>query len=183
MRRIVVVGNGMVGHKFVELLCATVSEVEVTVFCEEPMLAYDRVQLSGYFSGTSAEELAIAHIDHYQAWGVTTYTSAAVMEIDRTAQTVTAADGTLARYDTLVLATGSYPFVPPIPGNDQAHCHVYRTIADLQGMETSGAESSIGVVVGGGLLGGALKAYARLFSLRLVTLLSNLHAFVWNGEE
>jgi nitrite reductase (NADH) large subunit len=62
-------------------------------------------------------------------------------------------DGQVFPYDKLVLATGSYPFVPPIPGNDQEHCLVYRTIDDLIAIENSARESKVGVVVGGGLLG------------------------------
>ena len=167
MKRIVVIGNGMVGHKFVDLLNQQAHDCEVTVFCEEPRLAYDRVQLSSYFSGTTAEELALADGDAYTDWSVTTHLSAPVTAIDRDHKTVTDSNGISVSYDTLLLATGSFPFVPPIPGSEQEHCLVYRTIEDLQAMEASGKTSKVGVVVGGGLLG--LEAANALKNMGLET--------------
>lgn len=156
--RIVVVGNGMVGHYFVdELIKANQADddtqLSVTVLSAEPRLAYDRVHLSEYFSGKTAEELALTTPEYYQQNDIQFELSAKVVNINKLAKTVTVESGDVFEYDKLVLATGSYPFVPPIPGNDQPHCLVYRTIEDLEDISASSAVSKVGVVVGGGLLG------------------------------
>ncbi len=151
--QIVVVGNGMVGHHFVEQLHQALPSAKIIVLSGEPRLAYDRVHLSEYFSGKSAEELAMTTPELYDSWGVEHHCNAYVDNIDKAAKVVTTKSGETYSYDKLVLATGSYPFVPPIPGHDQEHCLVYRTIEDLEGIEASAKESKVGVVVGGGLLG------------------------------
>lgn len=151
-KRIVIVGNGMVGHHFVEQLVNSKANCEITVLSGEKRLAYDRVHLSSWFSGSRAEDLTMTDEATYDSWGVKYYTDAMVTEINRDNKSVSTAKGTF-HYDVLVLATGSYPFVPPIPGNDQEHCLVYRTIEDLEAIEASAAVSKTGVVVGGGLLG------------------------------
>lgn len=151
--KVVVIGNGMVGHHFVEQLVQLNSQSEITVLSAEPRLAYDRVHLSEYFSGKSADDLALTTKEHYEKQNVDFRTNAKVTEIDKVGKTITTESGECFRYDKLVLATGSYPFVPPIPGNDQEHCLVYRTIEDLELIEASASNSKVGVVVGGGLLG------------------------------
>ncbi len=163
----VVIGNGMVGHKLVELLNDSGHEYAITVFSEEPRLAYDRVHLSAFFAGTTAEDLALTNAAQYESWKVFAHVATPVARIDREQRLVLTADGQSFQYDTLVLATGSYPFVPPIPGNDGEHCHVYRTIEDLTGMRASGSTSEVGVVVGGGLLG--LEAANALRNMALET--------------
>ncbi len=168
-QNLVVVGNGMVGHQFLQSLADSgkIDQFNVTVFCEEPRLAYDRVYLSSYFSGATADDLAMGHIDVYQSWGVNVLIGEAVTSIDREAQTVFTNKGTTLFYDKLVLSTGSYPFVPPVPGHDRDHCLVYRTIEDLEAIKASAANGKIGVVVGGGLLG--LEAAKALKDLGLET--------------
>jgi nitrite reductase (NADH) large subunit len=151
--RVIVVGNGMVGHQFVEQLTQQQQDMEITVLCAEPRLAYDRVHLSEYFSGKTAEDLAMTSPEYYDQLNVSFHTNARVSQIDRTYKTVTTESGEQFSYDKLVLATGSYPFVPPIPGNEQEHCLVYRTIEDLEAISASAKVSKVGVVVGGGLLG------------------------------
>ena len=156
--RIVVVGNGMVGHHFVDQLIQenaadNDTQLDIVVLSAEPRLAYDRVHLSEYFSGKTAEELAMTTPEYYQQNQVNFALSAKVVNINKLAKTVTTESGDVYEYDKLVLSTGSYPFVPPIPGNDQPHCLVYRTIEDLENITASAAVSKVGVVVGGGLLG------------------------------
>jgi|TARA_R110002126_G_scaffold15269_4_gene62852 nitrite reductase (NADH) large subunit len=143
----------MVGHHFVEQLHQSSDNVDITVLCGESRLAYDRVHLSSYFSGASADDLALTTADVYREWGVNVVTNAIVTDLLRDEKKALTEDGQVFPYDKLVLATGSYPFVPPIPGNDQEHCLVYRTIDDLIAIENSARESKVGVVVGGGLLG------------------------------
>ena len=152
----------MVGHRFVELAAATPAVV-VTVVGEEPRTAYDRVHLSEYFAGVGADELALAALPP----GATVHVDELVTGIDRAAKAITTSKGRDFRYDTLVLATGSYPFVPPIEGRDRPHCHVYRTIEDLDAIQASGDGTQAGVVVGGGLLG--LEAANALKNMGLAT--------------
>ena len=160
--RVVVVGNGMVGHRFVEL-AAAVPGVALTVFGEEQRLAYDRVHLSDYFNGASAADLALPALPA----SVTVHAGERVAEVDREGKCLRTSEGRRVRYDVLVLATGSYPFVPPIDGREAPHCHVYRTIEDLDAIRASGAGAEVGVVVGGGLLG--LEAANALTNMGLAT--------------
>ena len=154
-QRIVVVGNGMVGHKFIENLLAheKADDYEIVAFSEEPRLAYDRVQLSKYFSGSTAEDLMLTSEDFYKENGVNYVLNEKVTAVKHDENKVVVASGKEIAYDKLILATGSFPFVPPIPGKDQPHCLVYRTIEDLEAITASAKESKVGVVVGGGLLG------------------------------
>ncbi len=168
-QRIAVIGNGMVGHKFIETLLQETnsSDYEIITFSEEPRLAYDRVQLSSYFTGATAADLALTDESYYDSHGVRFVLNDKVVAIDVEKNTLVTASGREEVYDRLVLATGSYPFVPPIPGKEQDHCLVYRTIEDLEAITASAAESKVGVVVGGGLLG--LEAANALKNLGLET--------------
>lgn len=169
MKRIIVVGNGMVGHHFIDQFIQQekLGEVQITTFSEESRLAYDRVQLSAYFSGKTANDLMMTSPEYYDENGVQYFVNDKVVDINRKAKTITTAQGRTEHYDKLVLATGSYPFVPPIPGKDQDHCLVYRTIEDLEDITASAKESKVGVVIGGGLLG--LEAANAIKQLGLET--------------
>ncbi|MEB0114431.1 nitrite reductase large subunit NirB [Variovorax sp. RTB1] len=152
--KIAVIGHGMVGHKFLEQLHALgIADAQVTVLCEEPRPAYDRVHLSEFFAGKTAEDLSLVEPGFFESTGFTLRLAARAVAIERRHNTVTTADGEVVHYDKLVLATGSSPFVPPVPGRDRPNCFVYRTIEDLEAMKECGARSKTGVVVGGGLLG------------------------------
>ncbi|MCL9782540.1 nitrite reductase large subunit NirB [Vibrio sp. S4M6] len=167
-QKVVVVGNGMVGHKFIDLLLQHEHHnYQVVTFSDEPRLAYDRVQLTSYLGGNTAEDLALTDANHYQTLGVDFILNDKVTSIDITNKLIRSQNGRVETYDKLVLATGSYPFVPEIPGRNQVHCHVYRTIEDLDAIEKSSLESRSGVVIGGGLLG--LEAANALKSLGLET--------------
>lgn len=166
-QNIVVVGNGMVGHHFVEQLVNQGDNYNITVLSAESRLAYDRVHLSEYFSGKTAEDLALTDAKTYEDWGVNFFTDAKVVDINKSKQQVMTENGQVYAYDKLILATGSYPFVPPIPGGDQDHCLVYRTIDDLEDIAKSASQSKVGVVIGGGLLG--LEAANALKELGLKT--------------
>ncbi|MGM1058847.1 nitrite reductase large subunit NirB [Saccharothrix sp. Mg75] len=156
-RTLVVVGHGMVGHRLVEALREkdATGQWRVVVFAEEPRPAYDRVALSSYVDAWDASALALAPHDDD---GVELVLDDRVVELDRAAKAVRTASGRTQTYDALVLATGSVPFVPPVPGRDLPGCHVYRTIDDLDAIRATveGARSSgrhAGMVLGGGLLG------------------------------
>ncbi|SOD70985.1 nitrite reductase (NADH) large subunit [Jatrophihabitans sp. GAS493] len=162
IKRLVVVGNGMVGQRFVERFAAADADRAwmVTVLGEEPLAAYDRVALSSFFDGKSAADLDVVTEGFYEDPGYTLVVDEEAIDIDRDAKVVKTRSGRSYPYDALVLATGSYPFVPPVPGHDLDNCYVYRTIADLEAIREAvaaarqrGGGRSAGMVVGGGLLG------------------------------
>ena len=155
-RNLVVVGNGMVGHRFVERCVAAGLHFNyaITVLGEERQAAYDRVNLSKVFEGKAPEELSmLATPDWYQVNGISLILGDKAAAIDREARTVTTASGKVVSYDSLVLATGSFPFVPPVPGKDGPGCLVYRTLDDLDAIRAAAQGGKRGVVIGGGLLG------------------------------
>ncbi|MFA5708337.1 nitrite reductase large subunit NirB [Mycolicibacterium sp.] len=160
-QKCVVVGHGMVGHRFVEALRArdTEGRWRVTVCGEEADAAYDRVGLTAYTEHWDRGRLALPGNDYAADDLVDVRLGDPVAAIDPAAKCVTTAAGTRIDYDALVLATGSYAFVPPIPGRDLPGCHVYRTLDDLDAIRAAatralGAGSApVGVVIGGGLLG------------------------------
>ncbi len=164
--KLIIVGNGMVGHHCVEQLIerGALQQFEVRVFGEERQRAYDRVHLSEYFSGSDAETLAMGEADLYARNGVVLHLGEAVLEIDRERCEVVTPQARYP-YDQLVLATGSYPFVPPIEGSEGDSRLVYRTLDDLDAIRLAAAQARRGVVVGGGLLG--LEAANALKSLGL----------------
>lgn len=164
--RVVVVGNGMVGYKFCEKLIAKAKDLfEITVFGEEPRPAYDRVHLSEYFAGKTAEDLTMAPLDWYFDNGIKIHLSDPITNIDREAKTVSSHHGLTIPYDYLILATGSAAFVPPIPGVEKDGVFVYRTIEDLDMMQEHAKKARKGAVIGGGLLG--LEAAKALLDLGL----------------
>lgn len=164
--RLIVVGNGMVGHHLVEQLLAAgaLDHYEIHVFGEERQRAYDRVHLSEYFAGRDAESLAMSEAGLYAVPGLVLHLGCAVTAIDREQREVLTAEGAFG-YERLVLATGSYPFVPPIAGAEGDSRLVYRTLDDLDTIRLAAAKARRGVVVGGGLLG--LEAANALKSLGL----------------
>ena len=170
MERIVVIGNGMVGYKFCEKLRKKAGSdhfYQVTVFGEEPRPAYDRVHLSAYFSGTTADELTLAPATWYAENHVDLRLGELVTEINRAKKTIRTHKGTELPYDVLVFATGSSPFVPSIEGTDKKGVFVYRTIEDLDAMISYGKKVSKAAVMGGGLLG--LEAAKAVLDMNLET--------------
>ncbi|MDH0747676.1 nitrite reductase large subunit NirB [Pseudomonas sp. GD03842] len=166
VQTLIVVGNGMVGHHCVEQLIAAgaLDRYRIHVFGEEGQRAYDRVHLSEYFTGRDAESLALSEAMLYERPGLTLHLGVPVLEIDRVRREVITAHGCFG-YDKLVLATGSYPFVPPIEGAEGHSRLVYRTLNDLDTIRAAARQAKRGVVVGGGLLG--LEAANALKSLGL----------------
>jgi nitrite reductase (NADH) large subunit len=166
---LVVVGNGPVGHRFIEALAdrGATGKWRIVIFGEESRAAYDRVGLSSFFGGRSADQLSLVPPGFYEQHGVDLRLNEPAVAIDRVNKTVTGKSGVVVEYDHLVLATGSRPFVPPIGGSRSAGSFVYRTIDDLQHILEYADNVSVGAVVGGGLLG--LEAAGALRALGLET--------------
>lgn len=181
-QRIVVVGHGMVGHRFAQAAIerGLTETHDVLVLGEEPRAAYDRVALTSWF-GAGSDALSLLPGGEYDDPRVRLVLDSVVTEVDRAARTVTvvsppsAADDLLANpgavtvheYDVLVLATGAAPFVPPVEGRGKDGCFVYRTIEDLEAIRAASEAATSGVVIGGGLLG--LEAANALVQLGLET--------------
>jgi nitrite reductase (NADH) large subunit len=168
-KTVVVIGNGMVGHRFCERLIEydTERRWKIVTFCEEPRAAYDRVNLTKYFEHRQAERLALAKPDWYEQNGIALFLGDRATEIDREKRIVRSALGQEIPYDIIVLATGSAPFVPPLPGVDKKGVFVYRTIEDLERIIDFGKTARKAAVIGGGLLG--LEAAKATYDLGLET--------------
>lgn len=161
--KLAIIGNGMVGHRFIEAILdkAAPGQFDITVFCEEPRVAYDRVHLSSYFLHHTPEELSLVSQDFYAKNQVEVLIGERAITLNRQEKVIHSSNGRELHYDKLIIATGSYPWVPPIKGADGEDCFVYRTIEDLNAIQACARRSKRGAVVGGGLLGleaaGALK--------------------------
>ena len=166
---LVVIGNGMVGHTFLESFVKSEArdQFNIVTFCEEPRPAYDRVQLTAFFSGKSAEDLSMVDEGFFENNDIQIHLGDRAATIDRENKTVTSEKGVTISYDKIVLATGSFPFVPPVPGHERDNCLVYRTIEDLEQIKAAAEGAKVGAVVGGGLLG--LEAAKALKDLNLET--------------
>ncbi|MDH7604380.1 MAG: nitrite reductase large subunit NirB, partial [Melioribacter sp.] len=167
--KIIVVGNGMVGYKFCEKLIEKAGSncFDITVFGEEPRIAYDRVHLTEYFKDRNEEKLTLAPLKWYKENNITIHINNPVISINPELKIVKAKNGLELSYDKLVLATGSYPYVPPIHGREKEGVFVYRTIDDLNKIIDYSIHSKIGAVLGGGLLG--LEVAKALIDLSLET--------------
>lgn len=168
-QRLVVVGNGMVGQKYLEQLvaCGLHRHYQVTVLCAEPRPAYDRVHLSEFFTGRSSEDLSLVPEGFFECHAIELRSGEGAEQIDLASKRVLTSKRATLGYDRLVLATGSYPFVPPVPGRQRPGCLTYRTIEDLQAIMAAGRDAEVGVVIGGGLLG--LEAARSLRDIGLQT--------------
>ncbi len=167
--RIVIIGNGMVGYKFCEKLISKKgdADLKITVFGEEYLPAYDRVHLSEFFSGKTAEDLSMAPISWYAENGIELRLGELISDIDPINKTVSSHKGNIVAYDKLIFATGSAPFVPSIDGVNKEGVFVYRTIEDLEAITAYAKKAKRGAVIGGGLLG--LEAAKALLDLNLET--------------
>ena len=164
-----VIGHGMVSHYFLEQLVARQlhQHYHIVVYGEEQQPAYDRVHLSDYFSGKTADALSLVSADFFALQGIELRSGCQVVAIDRAQRSLRDSAGNELAWDRLVLATGSRAFVPPVPGHDGDRCFVYRTLDDLDAIAACARHSQRGVVIGGGLLG--LEAANALKQLGLET--------------
>jgi nitrite reductase (NADH) large subunit len=153
--RLVMIGNGMAGVRTLEELRRIAPDLhEITVFGAEPHPNYNRILLSPVLAGEQTlEQIVLNPPSWYAEHGITLHMGKKVVQIDRIRRRVHADDGTVAEYDRLLLATGSTPFMLPVPGKDLAGVVGYRDIADTQAMIEAARTYPEAVVIGGGLLG------------------------------
>lgn len=165
--QVLIVGNGMVGYAFCDQLTklSTQAKHQITVFGEERYPAYDRVHLTDYLTNQSPDDLLLADRNWYKDRHIDLKTGTRITAIDRDAKCVMTDDGQRHPYDKLVLATGSYPFIPPIDGSKEPGIDVYRTIDDLKTIASKAKSKHAAAVIGGGLLG--IEAAAALMKLGL----------------
>ncbi len=160
MKKVIVIGNGMVSYKFCEKFAASekFTDYKLIVFGEEPRRAYDRVHLSEFYDGKTSEDLSMSSANWYEDHNIELHISEMITEINREDKTVANHRGDIYSYDYLVLATGSSAFVPPIEGVEKEGVFVYRTIEDLEATEVYAKKlkaegKTEAAVLGGGLLG------------------------------
>ncbi len=153
--KLVLVGNGMAGVRTLEELLKVAPDLyDITVFGAEPHPNYNRILLSPVLAGEqTVDEIVLNPTAWYAEHGITLHTGKQVVDVDRRRRIVRAADGTEAPYDRLLIATGSNPFMLPVPGKDLQGVIGYRDIADTQAMIDAAAKYRHAVVIGGGLLG------------------------------
>ncbi|PWR22272.1 nitrite reductase large subunit NirB [Zavarzinia compransoris] len=161
-RRLVVIGNGMAAGRMLEHLTELAPGAhEITVFGAEPRVNYNRILLSPVLSGEKTFEQIVTHDDQwYETRGITLVKGGEITAVDRAAKTVTARDGNVTPYDALVIATGSSPFIVPVPGHRLPGVVAYRDLDDVDAMLAAAEQGGSAVVIGGGLLG--LEAAAGL---------------------
>jgi nitrite reductase (NADH) large subunit len=154
-QRLVVIGNGMAGMRTVEeLLARAPVRYDITVFGAEPHPNYNRIMLSSVLAGEKElDEIVINPRSWYAENGIALYTGDPVTAIDTAAKTVTAASGLTVGYDKLLLATGSKPLMPPLPGLELPGVVTFRDIGDVEAMLAAAQAGRRAVVIGGGLLG------------------------------
>ena len=163
-QKLVVIGNGMAPGRALETIFELAPDAyEVTIFNAEPRVNYNRIMLSPVLSGEqSYDEIIIHGDDWYAQHGVTLHKGHEIIAIDRAAKTVRSAPGEVAQYDKLLIATGSNPFIIPIPGHDLPGVLAYRDLDDVNKMKAAAQAGGRAVVIGGGLLG--LEAAAGLLA-------------------
>ena len=153
--KLVLVGNGMAGVRTLEELLKIAPDLyDITVFGAEPHPNYNRILLSPVLAGEQTlDQIVLNPLAWYADHGITLHTGRRVTQIDRIKRVVRSADGLEAPYDRLLLATGSHPFILPVPGKDLPGVIAYRDIADTQAMIDTATQFKHAVVIGGGLLG------------------------------
>jgi len=162
-KTVVIIGNGMVSHKFCEKLTAKINNFKLIVFGEEPIRAYDRVHLTDYFGNKTLDDLFLSKNEWYDENNIDLHLHDTILQVNTIEKYAISKSGIRQNYDYLVFATGSAAFVPPIPGVDKEGVFLYRTIEDLDQIKAYASTANKGTVIGGGLLG--LEAAKALVDL------------------
>ncbi|OZI43117.1 NAD(P)/FAD-dependent oxidoreductase [Bordetella genomosp. 4] len=173
--RLVVVGNGMAGMRTVEELLQLAPDLyDITVFGAEPHGNYNRILLSPVLAGEkSVGDIMLNTREWYAEYGITLHAGDPVVQIDRSRRLVHAQSGLQVRYDRLLIATGSRPFIPPVPGSDLDGVIGFRDIQDVETMLEASRQHHHAVVIGGGLLG--LEAANGLLRQGMTVTVVHLH--------
>jgi nitrite reductase (NADH) large subunit len=154
MRKLVVIGNGMAGMACLEQILTYAPRFHVTVFSDETHVNYNRVLLSSVLAGEKdADDIVINDLDWYRRHGVDLRAGVRIVDVDAGAKTVTGNDGSVTSYDTLLMGTGSSPWLPPIAGLDKDGVFAFRTLDDTRALVERAGPETRAVVIGGGLLG------------------------------
>lgn len=154
-QKLILVGNGMSGFKFCEkyLKYGVNRRFDLVVYGEDNYPAYDRVNLTRYFNDANPDNLLLAPLSWYQNNGSVLHTGEKVTEINRSEKWIKTSKGTVEKFDKLILATGSKPFVPTIKGTELKGVFVYRSLNDLDAIKKHSKQTGNAVVIGGGILG------------------------------
>jgi len=181
-RKLVMVGNGMAGVRTIEELLKIAPDLyEITVFGAEPHPNYNRILLSPVLAGEQTlDEIVLNPLAWYDEHGITLHLGRKVVDVDRRQRIVIAEDGTTAAYDRLLLATGSTPFILPVPGKDLEGVMAYRDIEDTHAMIEAARKYRHAVVIGGGLLG--LEAANGLLRRGMQVTVVHLHAWLMERQ-
>ena len=154
MKKLVVVGNGMAGVACVEQILKYDRQFEITIFGDETHVNYNRILLSSVLAGErSADEITLNPLEWYVRNGIQLRLGVRVVDVNSEEKTVTGDDGSVTPYDTLLLATGSSAFKPPIEGLDKQNVFAFRTLDDTRELLQRAGPAVKAVVIGGGLLG------------------------------
>ncbi|RSL29846.1 NAD(P)/FAD-dependent oxidoreductase [Salibacterium salarium] len=180
--KLVVIGNGMAGVRTVEeILKKAPNRFDVTIFGKEPHPNYNRISLSSVLQGdTEIDDIVLNTYEWYEENDITLYTGDPVVDIDTTKQTVTSEKNVTVPYDRLIMATGSNPFMLPLPGADKEGVIAFRDIEDCETMIKASEKYQRAVVIGGGLLG--LEAARGLINLNMETDVIHLEEYLMERQ-
>ena len=181
-KKLIVVGNGMAGVRAIEHLLKLAPEAyEITIFGSEPYPNYNRIMLSSVLAGgASLDEIVINDLEWYRSFNIKLYTGHTVTSIDTTERKVYTDKGIIAQYDELILATGSNPFMLPIPGARKEGVIAFRDIKDTQIMQDVSQKYAKALVIGGGLLG--LEAARGLLHLGMEVSVVHIHEYIMERQ-
>ncbi|MCY7672767.1 nitrite reductase large subunit NirB [Bacillus altitudinis] len=180
--KLVLVGNGMAGIRTLENILKTDNErFDMTVFGTEPYPNYNRILLSKVLQGdTKTEDITLNDWNWYKEHHIQLFTNETIVKIDPDNQTVMSDQGRTVHYDRLILATGSLPFIPPIPGSDKKGVTAFRTLQDTEEMVKASMMYKKAAVIGGGLLG--LEAARGLLNLGMEVIVIHLGSHLMDRQ-
>src|SRR5215471_15587898 len=154
MKKLVVVGNGMAGMACVEQILTYAPQFDITVFGDETHVNYNRIMLSSVLAGERTDDdIVLNSLEWYQRNNIALRLGVRVVDVDAAAKTVTGDDGSVTPFDTLLIATGSSAFIPPIEGVNKEGVFAFRTLDDTRELLKRSGPDTKAIVIGGGLLG------------------------------
>jgi nitrite reductase (NADH) large subunit len=181
-QKLVLIGNGMAGVSFIEQLLKLVpNRYEITIFGREPHPNYNRILLSSVLAGDAdLKDIVINDWSWYTDNHITLYTGHTVTRIDKERKLVSADEGITVPYDELIIATGSLPFMLPLPGGEKEGVIAFRDIKDCETMIEASRHYKKAIVIGGGLLG--LEAARGLLNLNMDVSVVHIHPYLMERQ-